>query len=327
VFKAILVSESEGKQSVDYSELGETDLPDREVLVEVDYSTLNYKDGLAVTGAAPIITSYPMVPGIDLAGTVIDSSDDRWKPGDKVVANGWGLAERHWGGYSQRARVSGDWLVELPNAFTTKQAMAIGTAGYTAMLCTLRLEKLGIVPDGGPVLVTGASGGVGSIAISLLSNLGYEVIASTGRLDESDYLKSLGASDIIDRSMLSEPGGPMGKEVWQGAVDTAGSHTLVNVLAGIKYGGAVAATGLAHGMDLPATVLPFILRNVTLSGVDSVMQPFEARQKAWARLAQDLDAEKLERATTEVALSGVIEIAPKILAGQIRGRTVVDVNR
>ena len=327
MFKAILVTEEDGRPSAAVKELSESDLPQQDVLVEVDYSTLNYKDGLALTGSAPVIASYPMVPGIDLAGTVLESADARWTAGDKVVVNGWGLSERHWGGYSQRARVSADWLVKLPDAFSTRQAMAIGTAGYTSMLCVLRLEALGVVPDGGPVLVTGASGGVGSIAITILSRLGYEVVASTGRASEADYLKSLGAAEIIDRNTLSTKGKPMQKQRWQGAVDTAGSETLVNVLAGIHYGGAVAATGLAQGTDLPATMFPFIIRNVTLSGVDSVMQPFPARQQAWARLASDLDPEKLESTTSEVALEDVLELAPKILAGEVRGRTIVDVNR
>lgn len=327
MFKAIVVTEEDGKPSAAVKELSDSDLPEQDVLVEVEYSTLNYKDGLALTGSAPVIASYPMVPGIDLAGTVLESADARWKAGDKVVVNGWGLSERHWGGYSQRARVSADWLVKLPDAFSTRQAMAIGTAGYTAMLCVLRLEALGVVPDGGPVLVTGASGGVGSIAITILSRLGYEVVASTGRASEADYLTSLGAAEIIDRNTLSEKGKPMQKQRWQGAVDTAGSHTLVNVLAGIHYGGAVAATGLAQGTDLPATMFPFIIRNVTLSGVDSVMQPFPARQQAWARLASDLDPDKLESTTSEVALADVLELAPKILAGEVRGRTIVDVNR
>ncbi len=327
MFRAIVVTEEDGKPSAAVKELSDSDLPQHDVLVEVDYSTLNYKDGLALTGSAPVIASYPMVPGIDLAGTVLESADARWTAGDKVVVNGWGLSERHWGGYSQRARVSADWLVKLPDAFSTRQAMAIGTAGYTAMLCVLRLEALGVVPDGGPVLVTGASGGVGSIAITILSRLGYEVVASTGRASEADYLKSLGAAEIIDRNTLSTKGKPMQKQRWQGAVDTAGSETLVNVLAGIHYGGAVAATGLAQGTDLPATMFPFIIRNVTLSGVDSVMQPFPARQQAWARLASDLDPEKLESTTSEVALEDVLELAPKILAGEVRGRTIVDVNR
>ncbi|MEL6377766.1 MAG: MDR family oxidoreductase [Pseudomonadota bacterium] len=327
MFKAIVASEADGKTTTAVKDLTDADLPDHDVLVQVDYSTLNYKDGMALTDAAPVISRYPMVPGIDLSGTILKSANDAWKPGTKVVVNGWGLSERHWGGYTQRARVSSDWLVKLPEQFTTRQAMAIGTAGYTAMLCALRIEKLGIVPTGGPVLVTGASGGVGSIAISILSKLGYEVVAATGRMHEADYLKSLGAAEIIDRATLAEKGPPMAKERWQGAIDAAGSRTLVNVLAGIKYGGAVAATGLAHGADLPGSMFPFILRNVTLAGVDSVMQPFAPRQEAWSRLASDLDPEKLERTATEVGLSEVLEVAPKILSGQIRGRTVVNVNK
>eukprot|EP00435_Cladocopium_sp_Y103_P077685 s1_g1424.t1 len=306
MFNAIVATENDGKVSADLRQLSDADLPSKEVLVEVDYSTLNYKDGLALTGAAPVITSFPMVPGIDLAGTVVESSDARWTAGDKVVVNGWGLSERHWGGYSQRARVSADWLVKLPVVFTTRQAMAIGTAGYTSMLCVLRLEELGVKPEGGPVIVTGASGGVGSIAIAILSKLGYDVVASTGRLAEADYLMSLGAAEIIDRNTLSTKGHSMQEERWQGGVDTVGSDTLFNVLAGIKYGGAVAATGLAQGVDLPANLFPFILRHITLGGVDSVMQPFEARQKAWARLAEDLDPQKLDSTTHEIGLEEVI---------------------
>tara|TARA_R110001599_G_scaffold346479_1_gene571855 strand:- start:10714 stop:11700 length:987 start_codon:yes stop_codon:yes gene_type:complete len=327
MFKAIVVTEDSGKLTAEIKEISDSDLPNREVLVKVDFSTLNYKDGLALTGSAPVITSFPMVPGIDLAGTVLESADARWSAGDKVVVNGWGLSERHWGGYSQHARVSPDWLVKLPGAFTTRQAMAIGTAGYTAMLCVLRLESLGVVPDGGPVLVTGASGGVGSIAIAILNKLGYEVVASTGRISEAKYLKALGAGEIIDRNTLSAKNtNPMQEERWQGAVDTVGSETLVNVLAGIRYGGAVAATGLAQGVDLPANLFPFILRDITLSGVDSVMQPFSVREHAWTRLASDLDPKKLESTTNEVALSEVLALAPRILAGQVRGRTIVDVN-
>lgn len=327
MFKAIVVTEENGKLNAKVAELSDSDLPDREVLVKVDFSTLNYKDGLALTGSAPVITSFPMVPGIDLAGTVVESADARWSAGDNVVVNGWGLSERHWGGYSQRARVSADWLVKLPDAFTTRQAMAIGTAGYTAMLCVLRLESLGVIPDGGPVLVTGASGGVGSIAIAILNKLGYEVVASTGRSSEAKYLKALGAGEIIDRNTLSMKNtNPMQAERWQGAIDTVGSETLVNVLAGIRYGGAVAATGLAQGVDLPANLFPFILRDITLSGVDSVMQPFSVRERAWTRLASDLDPEKLESTTQAIALSEVPALAPKILAGEIRGRTIVDVN-
>lgn len=327
MFQAMVVTDNDGGISPELKTLSDSDLPDREVLVAVDYSTLNYKDGLALTGAAPVISAFPMVPGIDLAGTVVESSDDRWQAGDQVVANGWGLSERYWGGYSQRQRVSGDWLVKLPDTFTTRQAMAIGTAGYTAMLCVLRLERLGIVPGGGPVLVTGASGGVGSVAIAILSKLGYQVAASTGRVAEASYLKALGATEIIDRKTLSEPGKPMQSERWQGAVDTVGSHTLMNVIASTCYGGVVAATGLAQGVDLPGNLFPFIVRDVTLSGVDSVTQPYPARQAAWSRLATDLDLDLLESTTTEVSLEEVLALAPRILAGEVRGRTIVDVNR
>ncbi|MEM1230772.1 MAG: MDR family oxidoreductase [Pseudomonadota bacterium] len=324
--QAIMVREGEQGDIAQVETLTADDFPDHPVTVEVEYSSLNYKDGLAITGAAPVLSSKPMVPGIDLAGIVTASADDRWQPGDRVLVNGFGVGERHWGGLAQRARVSGDWLVRIPDSFDTRQAMAIGTAGYTAMLCVQRIETLGATPTGGPVLVTGASGGVGSVAVAVLGKLGFEVLASTGRLAERDYLLGLGASEVLDRSTLSEPGRPIGKERWQAAVDAAGSHTLANVLAGTRYGGVVAATGLAQGPDLPGSVYPFILRNVTLAGVDSVMQPLPVRTEAWARLSRDLDPAKLEQTTTEVSLSGALELAPKLLEGAVRGRTVVAVN-
>lgn len=327
MFSAILINQEDGKHVTRLRHVDDSALPAGNVTINVDYSTLNFKDGLLITGALPLIASFPMVPGIDIAGVVDQSEDPRWQQGDRVVLNGYGLGERHWGGLAQRARVNGDWLVRLPGNFTTRHAAAIGTAGYTAMLCVLRLEKHGIRPGDGDILVTGASGGVGSVAISLLSKLGYRVVASTGRPHEADYLKALGAAELIDRATLGEAGPPMLAERYAAAIDTAGSHTLVNVIASVRYGGIVAATGLAQGVDLPATLYPFILRNVTLSGVDSVMQPIAARQEAWSRLSADLDIAKLEAMVEEVGMGEVIERAPRILAGQIRGRTVVDVNR
>lgn len=327
MFSAIVIDQIDGQHAAQLREVADSALPAGNVVINVDYSTLNYKDGLLITGVIPLIATFPMVPGIDIAGVVEASEDSRWKAGDRVVVNGFGLGERHWGGLAQRARVNGDWLVRLPDSFSTRQAAAIGTAGYTAMLCVLRLETHGIRPGAGDILVTGASGGVGSVAISLLSKLGYRVVASTGRPHEADYLKALGAAELVDRASLGEAGPPMLAERYAAAIDTVGSHTLVNVIASIRYGGIVAATGLAQGVDLPATLFPFILRNVTLSGVDSVMQPIAAREEAWARLATDLDVAKLEAMVEEVALSDVIDRAPRILAGQIRGRTVVAVNR
>ena len=324
--KAILVNKDDDQYSAALADVNESDLPEGDVTVQVDYSTLNYKDSLAITGASPVVRKFPMVPGIDLAGTVEASSHADFKTGDRVVLNGWGVGEGHWGGYAQKARLNGDWLVPLPDAFSTKQAMAIGTAGYTAMLCVLGLEKNGVTPDQGEIVVTGASGGVGSVAIALLAKLGYTVIASTGRASEVDYLKGLGASDIIDRAELSEKGRPLGKERWAGAVDAVGSHTLANICATTKYGGTVTACGLAQGFDLPATVMPFILRGVTLAGIDSVMCPKPRRIEAWNRLATDLDLKHIEAMMSEIPLADVIETAPKQLAGQVRGRTVVNVN-
>lgn len=323
MFKAIIIDKTDAGQTARIDTLDDSDLPAGNVTVRVEYSTVNFKDGLAITGAIPLIQSFPMVPGIDFAGVVEASDHPEWKAGDRVVLNGWGVGERHWGGLAGKARVNGDWLVRLPDAFTTRQAMAIGTAGYAAMLCVLRLEKLGVKPGDGEVIVTGASGGVGSVAIAVLSKLGYRVAASTGRPEGADYLKALGAAEIIDRNTLAEPGGPMQAERWAGAIDTVGSHTLVNVCAQMRYGGIVAATGLAQGIDLPATLYPFILRNVTLSGVDSVMAPRGDREEAWSRLARDLDPAKLESMIREIALEDVIPSAGDILQGKVRGRIVV----
>lgn len=323
MFRAIIIDKTDAGQAARIGTLQDSDLPAGNVTVRVEYSTVNFKDGLAITGAIPLIQSFPMVPGIDFAGVVEASEHPEWKAGDRVVLNGWGVGERHWGGLAGKARVDGDWLVRLPDAFTTRQAMAIGTAGYAAMLCVLRLEKLGVKPGDGEVIVTGASGGVGSVAIAVLSKLGYRVAASTGRPEGADYLKALGAAEIIDRNTLAEPGGPMQAERWAGAIDTVGSHTLVNVCAQMRYGGIVAATGLAQGIDLPATLYPFILRNVTLSGVDSVMAPRGDREEAWNRLARDLDPAKLESMIREIALDDVIPAAGNILQGKVRGRIVV----
>lgn len=327
MFRALYLEQNEDK-SVRHSiqSLDESALPDGDVRVAVDYSTINYKDGLAITGAAPVVRKYPMVPGIDLAGTVAESSNPEFKAGDAVVLNGWGVGEGHWGGLAQQARLKGDWLIKLPAAFTARQAMAIGTAGYTAALCVQALIKAEITPDKGDVLVTGAAGGVGSVAIALLAKRGYRVIASTGRASEEGYLKGLGAAEIIDRNELSEKGRPVGKERWAGAVDAVGSHTLANVLAQTKYGGAVAACGLAQGGDLPGSVYPFILRGVSLLGIDSVMAPRPVREAAWALLASDLDTAKLDAMTREVPLEEAPAVAASILKGQVRGRVVVNVN-
>lgn len=327
MFRALYLEQNEDK-SVRHSiqSLDESALPEGDVRVAVDYSTINYKDGLAITGAAPVVRKYPMVPGIDLAGTVAESTNPEFKAGDAVVLNGWGVGEGHWGGLAQQARLKGDWLIKLPAAFTAQQAMAIGTAGYTAALCVQALIKAEITPDKGDVLVTGAAGGVGSVAIALLAKRGYRVIASTGRASEEGYLKGLGAAEIIDRNELSEKGRPVGKERWAGAVDAVGSHTLANVLAQTKYSGAVAACGLAQGGDLPGSVYPFILRGVSLLGVDSVMAPRPVREAAWALLASDLDTAKLDAMTREIPLEEAPAVAASILKGQVRGRVVVNVN-
>ena len=326
MFRGLLIDKTDGQYGCRLQEIDDAALPDGNVTVRVSHSTLNYKDALAITGKAPVVRKFPMVPGIDFAGVVEASSDPAWKAGDAVVLNGWGVGETHWGGLAQRARVSGDWLVPLQAPFTPHQAMGIGTAGYTAMLCVMALERQGLTPDRGPVLVTGAAGGVGSVAVSLLSRLGFTVVAATGRASEADFLRSLGASDILDRATLSEPGKPLGRETWAGAVDVAGGQVLANICAQMKYRGVVAACGLAAGMSLPATVAPFILRGVVLAGVDSVMCPKADRIEAWARLARDLDIARLEALTTEVRIGNAIDIAPQILAGQVRGRLVVPVD-
>lgn len=323
-FKALVVTRGEDGQHVKWSELADDDLMDGDVTVAVTHSTLNYKDGLVLTGRLPGVR-LPLIPGIDFAGTVIASSHPEFAQGDDVILNGWGCGERHHGGYSERARVSGDWLVKRPEAFTNAQAMAIGTAGYTAMLAVLALEAHEVTPDRGPVLVTGAAGGVGSIAVAVLARLGYHVIAATGRSQEADYLKELGAREILDRSELAGPARPLGKERWAGAIDVAGSRTLANAIAMTRYGGTVAATGLAQGMDLPGSVAPFILRGVTLAGIDSVMAPKARRVLAWQRLARDLDPAKLTKLTVTHKLADVLALAPQILAGKIRGRVVLKV--
>lgn len=322
MFKAIQVNR-EGDAIL--KTLDDGDLPEGDVTVAIDYSTVNYKDGLVITGRMPLVKKFPMVPGIDFAGVVAESRHAAWRAGDRVVLNGYGVGEEHWGGFAGKARVKGDWLVPMPAIFSSRQAMAIGTAGYTAMLCVMRLEHHGIVPASGDILVTGASGGVGSVAIAILSKLGYRVVASTGRSAEADYLEALGAAEIIDRNTLSAPGKPMAEERWAAAIDTVGSHTLANVCAAIRYGGAVAATGLAQGLDLNTTVLPFVLRNLALYGVDSVRAPMALRREAWTRLASDLDIGKLDAMVSEIKLAEVLTLAPQILDGRIRGRVVVDV--
>ncbi|MBI6684525.1 oxidoreductase [Pseudomonas viridiflava] len=326
-FNAIVIDKDESGYRVKLTAVNEADLPEGDVTVRVSHSTLNYKDALALTGKSPIVRSFPMVPGIDLAGIVEESQASAFKAGDKVLLNGWGVGEGHWGGLAQMARLKSEWLIPLPDAFTPSQAMAIGTAGYTAMLSVIALEKHGVKPEHGEVLVTGANGGVGSFTIAILAKLGYQVVASTGRVAESDYLKQLGAARIIDRATLSEPGRPLAKEQWAAAVDSVGSHTLVNVCAGIKYRGIVAACGLAQGMDFPGSVAPFILRGVTLAGIDSVTRPQADRLEAWSRLATDLDASLLPLISREIGLSEVIDIAPQLIAGQVRGRVVVDTGR
>jgi acrylyl-CoA reductase (NADPH) len=322
--KAILLSNENGF-SAQVTEVDEAGLPAGDVTVQVAYSTLNFKDGLAITNKSPVVRSWPMVAGIDGAGTVLESSHPNWKAGDAFVHNGWGVGETHWGCLAQKARLKGDWLVKLPAAFTPRQAMAIGTAGYTAMLCVLALEDHGVTPQKGEILVTGATGGVGSVAVALLSKLGYTVVAATGKASEEAYLKALGASSIIDRATLSAAGKPFQKERWAGVVDAVGSHTLANALAQTKYGGVVAACGLAQGMDLPTTVMPFILRGVTLAGVDSVMAPLALRQRAWDRLARDLDPALLESMIDEVGLDQAVAKAQQLMAGQVRGRVVVKI--
>jgi acrylyl-CoA reductase (NADPH) len=326
MFKALLAQKTGEKISTSVVEMDEQQLMPGDVSVAVDYSTVNYKDALAVSGRAEIIRQFPLIPGIDFAGTVEASSHAGIAVGDRVVANSWGLSQTHHGGYAQKARVSGDWLVKIPAPLTTKDAMAIGTAGYTAMLSVLALEHGGLTPQRGDILVTGANGGVGSIAIAILSDLGYRVVASTGRPDEADYLRSLGAAEVIDRRTLSEPGAPIARERWAGAVDSVGSRTLVNVLSQTQYRGVVTACGMAQGVDLPGSVLPFILRNVTLAGIDSVNAPRQARTEAWSRLARDLNLNKLGRTVRVVGLGEVPDVVGQLFAGKVQGRTVVDVN-
>jgi acrylyl-CoA reductase (NADPH) len=324
-FQAILVSRDENKkQSVNIVEMRDEELMEGDVLVKVGHTTVNYKDGLAITGKAPVVRRWPMIPGIDLAGTVISSESAEWNPGDRVVLNGWGVGETHYGGYAGHARLKGEWLIAQPQGLTGHDAMAIGTAGYTAMLCVMALEKQGITRASGPVLVTGAAGGVGTIAIAILAKLGFHVIASTGRPQEQAFLEGLGAKEIIDRNELSGPAKPLGKERWAAAVDTVGSHTLANVLSMTNYGGTVAACGLAQGMDLPGSVAPFILRAVTLRGVESVYVPRPYRVEAWSRLAADLPLEKLQALSTSIGFSDLIEAAGQIVEGKVRGRLVVD---
>jgi len=324
--QAILINKDDSGYSAQMSQIEEQQLPEGDVLIKVDYSTLNYKDSLAITGASPVVRNFPMVPGIDFAGTVEHSDHADFKAGDQVLLNGFGVGEGHWGGLAQKARVKGDWLVPLPTAFTPKQAMTIGTAGYTAMLCVMALEQQGVNPDQGEILVTGAAGGVGSVAVSLLAKLGYTVVASSGRPEEKDYLLSLGATQVMDRNELSEKGRPLAKERWAGAIDVAGSHTLANICASMKYGGTVAACGLAQGYDLPATVMPFILRGVTLAGIDSVYRPKADRIAAWDRLAEDLDLTHLDAIMTEITLGQALETAQEQMQGLTRGRFVVNVN-
>jgi len=326
-FRAILIRKTGDAPHAEIVELERSDLMEGDVTIAVSHSTVNYKDGLVVTGRAPVARRFPMIPGIDLAGVVTESASDAFRPGDEVLLNGFGLSETHFGGYAQLARVKSDWLVPLPQTFSAAQAMAIGTAGYTAMLSVLALEDAGVSPDKGPVLVTGASGGVGSVAISLLAKLGYHVIASTGRTEEEAYLKQLGASEVIPRTELSGEPKPLKKERWAGAVDSVGSKTLANVIASTKYGGAVAGCGLAQGMDLPTSVAPFILRGVSLLGIESVYMPKPRRLQAWARLARDLDRDKLAAITRTIGLADVFQAAEDILAGRVRGRLIVDLAR
>ena len=327
MFKAILIDKQDGTQSVRLAELDDGQLPEAPVGVRVEYSTINYKDGLAITGKSPVVRKFPMVPGIDFAGVVETSTSDAWRAGDRVLLNGWGVGEGHWGGLAQKARVNPAWLQRLPERFSAQQAMAIGTAGYTAALCVEALVKQGLTPDRGEVLVTGASGGVGSVAISLLARAGFNVVASTGKASEGDYLKSLGASQVMDRNELSQPGKPMQKERWAAVVDSVGSHTLANACAQTRYRGLIAACGLAQGMDFPASVAPFILRGVSLLGIDSVMAPRELREPAWNRLARDLEPAALDRIGKLIGLGEVVAAAQDIVSGKVRGRIVVDVNR
>ncbi|WP_153160129.1 MDR family oxidoreductase [Zoogloea sp. 1C4] len=327
MFKGILIEKDEAGYRANIKDIDEGQLPDGDVTVRVSHSTLNYKDGLAITGKGPVVRRFPMVPGIDLVGVVESSTHPEYKAGDSVLLNGWGVGEGHWGGLAQKARLKGDWLVPLPEQFSPQQAMAIGTAGYTAMLCVLALERHGVTPAHGEILVSGAAGGVGSVATAVLAKLGYTVVAVSGRTEEADYLKHLGASEVLNRAEFGTPGKPLGKERWAGAVDVVGSHTLANICATTRYRGVVTACGLAGGMDFPATVAPFILRGVTLAGIDSVMCPRPDRLEAWRRLGADLDVSKLEMISTEISLSDAIPTASKLINGEIRGRVIVDVNR
>ena len=325
-FRALMIEKEEDTQTVKMVDIEDNDLMEGNVLINVTHSTLNYKDGLAITGASPVVRSFPMIPGIDFSGIVLSSEDNKFSEGDRVVLNGYGLSESHFGGYSEKARVKSEHLLKLPENISNKQAMAIGTAGYTAMLCVLAIEDHGINPDDGIILVSGASGGVGSVAISLLSDLGYNVEASTGRLEETPYLNTLGAKTVIDRSELSEPSRPLGKERWAGAIDSVGSTTLANILAQVSYGGAVSACGLAQGMDLPSTVMPFILRGVSLLGIDSVMAPMQLRERAWKRLSENININKLEEMTIDTSLDQVEGLANEILQGKVRGRVIVNIS-
>lgn len=327
MFKGILIEKDDAGYRANLKDIDEAQLPEGDVTVRVSHSTLNYKDGLAITGKGPVVRRFPMVPGIDLVGTVESSTHADYQPGDSVLLNGWGVGEGHWGGLAQKARLKGDWLVPLPKQFSPIQAMAIGTAGYTAMLCVLALERHGVKPAHGEIVVSGAAGGVGSVAIAVLAKLGYTVVAVSGRSEEADYLKRLGASEVLNRADFSSPGKPLGKERWAGAVDVVGSHTLANICATTKYRGVVTACGLAGGMDFPATVAPFILRGVTLAGIDSVMCPRPDRLEAWRRLGIDLDIAKLEMIGNEISLADALPAAAKLINGEVRGRVIVDVNR
>ncbi len=326
MFNGILIEKDDAGYRATLKELEESALPEGDVTVRVSHSTLNYKDGLAITGRGPVVRKFPLVPGIDLAGTVEATTNPDYKVGDPVVLNGWGVGENHWGGLAQKARLKGEWLVPLPKAFSPRQAMAIGTAGYTAMLCVMALERHGVTPDKGEIIVTGAAGGVGSVAVAILAKLGYTVVGVTGRPEERDYIMGLGASEVLERAAFSAPGKPLARERWAGAVDVVGSHTLANVCAATRYGGVVTACGLAGGMDFPASVAPFILRGVTLAGVDSVMCPRPLRLEAWQRLTTDLDMSKLEVISQEIGLNDVVSTATRLLDGQVRGRVIVDVN-
>ena len=325
MFKGILIEKDEQGYRSAVKDIDDSVLPEGDVIIKVAYSTLNYKDALAITGKGPVVRSFPMVPGIDLVGTVEQSDNEQFKVGDNVLLNGFGVGETHCGGLAEKARLKSEWLIPLPKAFSARQAMSIGTAGYTAMLCVIALEKNGITPDKGDILVTGANGGVGSFAITILAKLGYHVVASTGRLEESEYLKKLGATEVIDRATLTEPGRPLGKERWAAAIDSAGSHTLANVCASLQYGGVVAACGLAQGMDLPTTVMPFILRGVTLAGIDSVMRPTADRIEAWERLATILEPAVFDDIAKEITLDETIDTAEQLISGKVRGRVVVNI--